>query len=521
MTQKGIARREVLAGAAAGAALATQTGLSGPAAAQGIGILRVRTDLDPQSLDPGWMIGGLAETALQHACLGTLAVYDSAASWSWRPSAFVDGLAPVDDLHINFRLKPGIPWSGGNGELTAEDVKYSIERIANPANQAPWAGKWAALDHVEVTDTYSGTIVLKEPFAPLWLTTIPHATASFVCRKAVEAKGGRFDTEFPAVCGPYMVKQWLPKQRVELVANPEWPGPKPAFEEVHIVTVEDEKTAELAFEAGDLEVTAISLDSLPRYRDAPPAGASIVMRPGTFWTWLGMNTEHPSLSDIRVRRAVQHAVDVEAILVAAYAGLAPRSNGVVPPGLIGHRTESRIVRDVEKARALLAEAGAEGLKLTLTTLNKADRLSASQIIQANLAEAGIEVEILPYDEGTFWNLGLESEGEDWKNLQLVLQRFGDAPDPSQMIQWYVSSQVGVWNWERWKSEEFDRLAAEGTAESDPAKRQALYVRMQEIMEETGAYVWITHEPIPHLVRDGVDAAIFPDGLLYLPGFKRT
>jgi peptide/nickel transport system substrate-binding protein len=512
-------RRNVVKGSGLAALVAA---LPRAAWSAGDGILRVRTDLDPQSLDPGWMIGGLAETTMQHACLGTLAVYEAGETWGWQPSAFVEMIEQTDDLTIRFRLRPGIQWSGGFGELTSEDVRYTIERIADPAKGAPWQGKWASLDRVEVDGPYGGAVILEEPFQPIWLTTICHATASFVCKRAVEAKGGRFETEFPAVCGPYQVKQWLPKQRVELALNPLWNGPKPDFEEIHILTIEDEKAAELAYESGDVDLTAVSLDSLPRYRRAMPARSKLAMRPGTFWTWLGINTEHPKLADIRVRRAVQYAVDVDAILQAAYAGLAPRAHGIVPPGLIGHRTTSAIAtRDLDKARSFLQAAGATGLQLELKTLNKSDRVSAAEIVQANLAEIGIEVAVTPVDEATFWNLGLESEGEDWKDLQLWIHRFGDAADPSQMTQWYVSEQVGVWNWERWKDPEFDALHKQGLAESDPKKRHDIYIRMQEIMENTGAYVWITHEPIPHLHRDSIEPALYPDGLMYLPWFERA
>jgi peptide/nickel transport system substrate-binding protein len=513
-----LTRRRLLA-ATSGTALGLLAGAKVSLSADGK-VLHIRTDLDMQSLDPGWMIGGLAETTLQHACLGTLGVYESGESWKWRPSAFVETVEQADGRHISFRLRKGIQWSDGFGELTAEDVKYSIDRIADPKNQAPWAAKWAALDHVEVGDAYSGTIVLKEPFAPIWFTTICHATASFVCKKAVEAKGGRFETQFPATCGPYVVASWVPKQRIELVLNPQWSGPRPAFERIDILPIEDEKAAELAYEAGELDLTVVSIDSLPRFQKKMPERTALAMRPGTYWTWVGMNTEHPKLQDIRVRQAIQRAVDVDAILQAAYAGIAPRAHGIVPPGLVGHRTESAIaVRDIDKAKALLAEAGVSGLSLTLSTMNKADRLTAAQIIQSNLADVDIAVEIKAVDEGTFWNLGLESAGTDWKDLQLWIMRFGDAADPSQMTQWYVSSQVGVWNWERWKNAEFDALDKQAISEQDPQKRNEMYLRMQQIMEDTGAYVWVTHEPIPHLHRDDLTPALFPDGLMFLPDFK--
>jgi peptide/nickel transport system substrate-binding protein len=519
MSRDGFERRTILKGTGLAALLAA---LPRSAWSASEGVLRVRTDLDPQSLDPGWMIGGIAETTIQHACLGTLAVYVPGDQWAWQPSAFVESVEQTDDKTIRFRLRKGIQWSGGFGELTAEDVKFTIERIADPEAKAPWQAKWASLDHVAVDDTYSGSIILKEPFQPIWFTTICHAASSFVCKKAVEAKGGKIEMELPAVCGPYQIKQWLPKQRTELELNPLWTGPKPAFEQIHIVTIEDEKAAELAYETGDIELTVISLDSLPRYQKAMPEHTRLAMRPGTYWSWIGMNTEHPKLSDIRVRQAIQLGVDVDAILQAVYAGQAPRSYGIVPPGLLGHRSSSAIAtRDPEKAKALLKEAGVDGLQLELKTINKSDRVAAGEIVQASLAEIGIELTVTPVDEATFWNLGLESEGQDWKDLQLWIMRFGDAGDPSQMAQWYTSNQVGVWNWERWKDAEFDDLAKNAIGEADKDKRAAMYVRMQEIMENTGAYVWLTHEPIAHLHRDTVEPALYPDGLMYLPWFKRA
>ena len=94
-------------------------------------------------------------------------------------------------------MKPGILWSGDFGELTAEDVKYSYERIADPKNEAPWKDKWKALDHVEVKDKYSGTIVLKEPFAPLFRHHALRWSGQHLSKAATEKAGGRFETSFP------------------------------------------------------------------------------------------------------------------------------------------------------------------------------------------------------------------------------------------------------------------------------------------------------------------------------------
>ena len=485
-------------------------------------ILRIRAVRDLQVLDPGWMVGGL-EIDLQYATQGALAVFaEKDGQLSWVPSDFVESVDWADPLHINFKLKPGIMWSGGFGELSAEDVKFSYERIADPKNEAPWKDKWAALDRVDVTDKYSGTIVLKEAFSPLFFTTICDGPGSILCKAAVEKAGGRFTIEFPATCGPYMIKSWEPNTRVQLTVNPQWTGRKPEFEEVHFLIIEDDKAAELAFEAGDVDLARVSPETFKAYKENTPAGTKIFEGPGTWWTWLGMNTEHPKLQDKRVRQAIQYAIDVDAINAAAYGGLAARSYGVVPPGLIGARKSSPFqTADLEKARALLKEAGAEGLELELKTLPDTDRVTAAQIVQANLAEIGINLTVTPVDSGPFWNLGIESEGDDWKDLQMWIMEFGDSPDPSSSTQWYVGSQVGVWNWERWKDPRFDELHYAALKETDAAKRDAMYQEMQQIMEDTGAYVWLIHRKIHTVYKDWMIPVILPGDHPYIAWFKRA
>src|SRR5262249_33519102 len=193
-----------------------------------------------------------------------------------------------------------------------------------------------------------------------------------------------------------------------------------------------------------------------------------------------------------LRRAVQKAVDVEAVLDAAYFGMAERATGIIAPGLLGHRDVKPAPRDLEGARKLLAEAGkAGGFSCSLDALNKTERLSAAQVIQANLAEIGIEGKITMHDSGTYWSLGDQSKGDQWKKINLLLQRYSMAPDPSWATAWFTPAQIGVWNWERWNSPEFDELNRKALVETDAKRRGEMYVRMQDLMEESGAYVFLT------------------------------
>lgn len=121
--------------------------------------------------------------------------------WNWRPVA-ADSIEQLDDLTIAFKLRDNIGFTDGYGQMTADDVKFSIERIADPANESPYAGDWSALKEVEVKDTLSGLVHLKNKFVPLWTTTLPTPASCVVSRKAVEELGGKIGSEPVAQSGP-------------------------------------------------------------------------------------------------------------------------------------------------------------------------------------------------------------------------------------------------------------------------------------------------------------------------------
>jgi peptide/nickel transport system substrate-binding protein len=510
-------RRTFLASTAALGALAALPGVPRIVQAQSDNKLRLRFDGDNDILDPGYMTGGV-EIETQKQCLPFLADYTrQGGSFGWRPTYFVDKLEQRDPTHIDFELAGHLEWSNGFGPVTAADVKYSYERMKG----TDWSGYFDALERVDVTGERSGTIVLNKPFAPFIMVTLCHGPGAVLCEKAVEQAGGKFTTEFPAICGPYQYDQ-VPGQRATFTPNPLWKGPKPAFERVEANIITEVKAAELAFEAGELDCTEIGADTLARYNKKMPRDSAITVAGELQYMWMGMNTEHPKLRNKTVRRAIQHAVDVESILQGAYSGTTQKSNGIVCPGLIGQRSSTKYYGyDPARARDLLREAGVSGLQLTLRTLNNQERMLAAQIIQANLGAIGITVKVVPLDSGPFWEMGQESKGDTWKDLELWLMRYGTTPDPYEATQWFVSSQVGVWNWERWTSDEFDLLYQKGIEETDPDKRAVIYQRMQEIMEETGAYVWINHEPETFAHRASVKVNAAPSGELNYRLFEKA
>ncbi|WP_027246096.1 ABC transporter substrate-binding protein [Leisingera daeponensis] len=515
-TKTALGRRGFLKGATAlGAAAVLPAGLGSRALAAEGGTLRVRSYGDMQSIDPAFSKGVIDEE-IHAAIYNKLIQYKPGREWDWQ----MDAAAMIeqgDETHIKFALRDDIGFTNGFGAMTAEDVKFSFERIVDEATDSPNKPDMGPLSHVDVTGEREGTIVLKEPFAPLWSIALPYITGNIVSKKAWEAAGGKATTDPLAESGPYLRASWSPKEKTVLKRNPDWKGDAPAWDTIEILPIDDENTAEIAFEAGELDFTRVSLGSVQRYRDGVPGGGTLLEYPSLYYTWLGMNLDHPKLQNPKLRQAIQHAIDVPSVLEAAYFGAAEPSTGIIAPGLAGHRPQSLVPpqADFAKAADLLADSGETNVTLKLDTLNKTTFTTAAQVIQATLAQIGITVEVNVLESGAFW---ASADNED---LQLVLNRYSMTPDPYYATSWFTTEQVGHWNWEQFRNPEFDKIHAEAAQLTDVAKRDEMYRRAQDLMEESGAYRFLTHEATPVVHSAGVVPALRPDGLALLRYFGKA
>lgn len=507
-----LGRRRFMQGLAVGGLAAGTMPLGSAIWAQTGGVLRVSSYADIDALDPGFYQNGY-NVDVMNCIYSKLIRYTPGREWGWELEA-AEEIEQIDSTHVRFRLRPGIMFTNGYGEMTAEDVKFSFERVIS--QDSPVKGDWGPLERVDVEDTYSGVIVLTEPFAPLWTIALPYGTGHILSKAAVmeaTGDGGNFGMEPPAFSGPYILQEWAPNQYVHLVRNPEWTGEQPGFDEIRIIPMDDTKVAERAYEAGDLDFTQITLSSLAEYRSNPPANTVIEEFPSLYYVWLGMNLENPALSDINLRKAIQYAINVPQILDAAYFGEAAPSTGLIAPGLIGHRNAPLVPveGDLDRAREFLEAAGGPPAQpLTLDALNATEWKTMAEVIQAQLGQIGIPVEINLQDSGSFWTLGMEEEGDRWRNVQLILNRFSMLPDPYYATSWFVTDQVGIWNWERFSNPEFDALHQAALSETGDAARAEMYQRMQDMMEESAAYRFLTHEGSPVMYREGIRPGLRPD-----------
>lgn len=493
-------------------ALALSLCLALPAVAE---TLRIAIPSDPAYVDPAYF-GSTSEFYLIDNLYPRLAKYVPGDTWTWELDA-AKSVDLIDPQNIKFELKPGLIWSGGFGELTAEDVKYSYERHLNPDLGSGIVSEFKLLDSVEVTGKYTGIIHLKAPSTAFWTATMVFTTGAIISKAAAEAAGGYFEATPVATIGPYKMKSFEPGMKMVLDRDPDWTGTPGAFDEIELIQIADDKAATIAFAAGELDYTTLNALDYDLLAANPPKGGVVDLVQSVDPFWLGITETAAPLQDIRVRQAIQLAVDVPAILAAKSNGRAVQATGIAAPGTLGARTTPPLARDLARAKALIAEAGAEGTVIRLDFVNTASDRSntAAQIIQANLAEIGLVVELNGQDEGTFWSID-SIRGTD---PQLHLKTWSGNPDALYILQYFTREQLGSWNWEALQNDEYEALVDKARSAQDEAERGRIYQRMQEIMEGSGNFLFISHEAYTVLSRDTMEAAHLPDGRPVFAGFR--
>jgi peptide/nickel transport system substrate-binding protein len=455
-------------------------------------------------------------------------IYEGLVTYKPGTSEVVNALAEsfessADGLRHDFVLKQGIEFHGDYGEVTADDVKFTYERIAGlttPKVESPYAGDWAALQEVQVTGSHSGTIVLKEPFAPLLTTTLPLNSGLVLSQKAVTERGKEYATN-PIGTGPYEFSEWAPKQKITLTRFAAYGGASsayadpPAWAEIQLFPIPEDAAAEIALETGEVDFGAIPTASVQRFETNTDFSLTKVSEIG--YAWLGMNIKDPALQDINLRQAIRYAIDVPSIITAAYDDQWQQAYAMLPPGEpLGYWEDApRYERDTDKAKAFLSNVASPG-ELRLTIANEPGTKPLAEVVQSNLADIGLKVNIEAVDTATFYTTSPEAS-----NRQLFYGVYGGLlPDPSWATVWEVCDQVGQWNWMNWCNETYSSLHDEAIRETDSEKRAPIYIEMQKLIDQDVHDVWIAYPSRAYAARTGIEPVITPWGL-YVPWAFQT
>ena len=310
----------------------------------------------------------------------------------------------ADKLTWTFHLRKGVQWHEGYGEFSAEDVKFSLDRVLDPKVGSPARKRLPAIDRITVVDPYTIEIKTQNVVPELPAILVNQQPGYVMCKKAVE-KLGKDIKYHPVGTGPFMFHSYKPRESITLVANDKYWGGKPIVRKVLISYIPDNSTRELALRNG--EVDAINIPAKQQWIDRlRKTGFEVNLTSPANMFVIHFNLTKKPLDDIRVRKALCHAIDRGTLLNYLGKDVAKLEYSPLASGYVGHTDDVvRYPHDPEKAKKLLAEAGyPKGFKLSMNISNSAIYLPPMQVVQEQWKKIGVDLKLNVVDHPTYHKL---------------------------------------------------------------------------------------------------------------------
>lgn len=323
-----------------------------------------------------------------------------------------------DGLTFTFYLREGVTFHNGD-PLTAHDWKFTYDRAKDPATQAGPAGDMlAGVSSVEVVDDYTLVIHLSSPSAVFLRTLASGSYLSPLSRRALEEQGDAYGRE-PVGVGPFKFKEWIAGYSITLERNPDYAW-APYYmnnqgtvypDEIEFRYLPEAGTAVAALEAGEIDVAGVSAADLFLFEDSPNFEIYTSMQNGISLLF-NFNLADPKFQDVRVRRALSHAIDRDFFIDRMVDGFGVPATGPLPqtlPGYDPNSVNSLAGFDREAAAALLDEAGwtlgadgfrslnGERITIRIVAYSAAAVVLGSELLQNQLRQVGVDATVEVYD----------------------------------------------------------------------------------------------------------------------------
>jgi peptide/nickel transport system substrate-binding protein len=390
-------RRGLVAAVAAVALAGCSAGSDAPSSgtaddgAAGTTSLAVGLAAEPASLDFTTTDGAAIPEALLYNVYETLVKID-AESGEVVPLLAEDVAVSEDGRTYTFTLPEGVTFSNGD-EFTAEDVKFSIERVQSEDWTVSLKEAMSVVESVEAPSPTEAVVTLAAPSND-WLYRMTTRIGAMFSETGVDDLANT-----PVGTGPYVLDTWTRGDSLTLTTRDDYWGEAPDVQEVTLRYFEDATAMNNALLSGGIDVigTLQSPESLERFADDDRF--TVVEGTTNGELVLSMNNARPPFDDVKVRQAVRHALDRQAVLDTTYAGYGELIGSMVPPTDPWYEDLTDVApQDQARARALLAEAGATDLSVAFRIPNLPYAVTAAQVVESQLAEVGItaEIEVLEF-----------------------------------------------------------------------------------------------------------------------------
>jgi peptide/nickel transport system substrate-binding protein len=463
--------------------------------AEAAGVLTIGRREDSTTFDPiksaqnvdNWVFSNVFDVLIRVDKTGTKLEPGLAESWT-----VSDG-----GLTYTFKLRDA-KFSDGS-PITAEDAAFSLLRIRDNEGSL-WSDSYKIVETAEATDAKTLTVKLKTQSAP-FLSTLALPNVSVLSKKAVEAGEDAFAELPTASSGAFTVKEWKRGDRVILEKNPNfWQADRVKLDGVEWISVPDDNTRMLNVQAGQLD-TAIFVPFSRVEELKKDANLNVLIDTSTREDHLLINHEHGALAKKEVRQALDMAIDKKAIVDTVTFGLGTVANSYIPKGSLYHYDANfQYPYDPEKAKAMLAEAGASDLSLNyvVNAGNEVDEQIAV-LLQQQLSKAGVTVNLQKVDPSQSWDMLIAGDYDI-----SVMYWTNDILDPDQKTTFVLGHDTNMNYMTRYKSDKVKDLVAAARLELDPKKREAMYVEIQKTAKDDVHWVDLYYSPYINVARKNVE-----------------
>jgi peptide/nickel transport system substrate-binding protein len=468
--------------------------------------LRIGFSTEPHSLNPLDQYNG-QELVIQRLFTDTLTSFDPSGNrvvpiLAARVPTRGNGDVSADGKTVLFRLRHGVLWQDGE-RFTSADVVYTYRQLMNPANNPVTRFGYDEIDRVEAPDLYSVRLHLKRPFSPIVTTFFGDANAPYgILPRHLLAHYTSLERipydEMPIGTGPFRVVAWHRGDRMELIANPHYflGAPRIANDEQTLVTM-----------ARAREIDWVAEISPALYAGAKTVpGYHVVLVAQNRWYGITFNLRRKALQDVRVRRAVELAIDKPAMAQSMTFGTALPATQDLPSFLWAWGRLPPSPYDPARARALLTQAGyssAHPLHAELA-YNSGDETArkTAVILQEALAGVGVALSLKGYPNEMLTAPASMGGIEYGGRFDMLLGRIINGPEPDNSAEYACAGiPPNGYNLARYCTPEMDALQRVATSSYDRATRQAAYAKIEALLERDLAQIplWWPHDV--HLVSD--------------------
>jgi peptide/nickel transport system substrate-binding protein len=487
---------------------------------------RLHRSRDPETLVVAQAVVGLdlARVIDNESLEVGVILFEGLARWRPGTDEIEPGLATAwqvspDGLRWTFTLRPGVVFHDDT-PLDAAAVAFSFDRVLDPAHPSYLAGGdagyWRSLlkDVTRVTAVGPSAVALElaRPYAPLLgvLALFP-----IVSPAAVRTWGTDF-LRHPVGTGAFAFEAWDPGDEVVVKRFARYWGPRPSLERIVFRVVVDARQRLVDLQSGSVDLAAAILPDEQTFVELHP-DLKLHHAPSNDITYLAFNTRRPPFDDLRVRRAISHAINKQPIVKLAYQGRAVAADSVLSPGQWGHHVpKARYDYDPVRARALLDEATAAGAfdparvyRLYTPTTSRAYLPQPERVahyLQAALAQIGVRTELVP--QPIAGHLTSIRRGDH--DLALF-GWLGDTGDPDNVLYVLLHSDNAVpgsaHNVSFYQRPEVDRLLVAAQSAVDRDRRGRLYAEVQDRVAEDAPLVPIAHSELVIAARAELDQVI--------------